>query len=530
MRAADQIGTSSRPDLGGVARGSAANLIGAVVIAVTTFALTVVVTRSVSKEAAGVFFSATSVFVLATAIGQLGTNTSLVYFLSRGRSLGNNGAAQRLFVTAMRPVFVAAVVIAAAMYIWADSLGRLMVSAHASEAATYIRVLSLFVPLAGIDHVALSATRGIGTMRPSVVVEQIMRPLLQLVLVWVAVRVATPVWLALGWAAAYLPAAGWAYWYWNHLRPRSSRFAAPVSPREFWTFSGPRALASIGQMAMQRFDIVLVGAMAGAPQAAVYAAATRFLVVGQMGNRSVSAAVQPRLGASLAVDDIAGTNHLYRVATGWLMLLAWPVYLTLLVSGDHLLTVFGKGYDAGRVVLLVLSAAMLFATAVGMVDMVLNMAGRTSWNLANVAVSFTVTFGLDVILIPHLGILGAAIGWACGIVASNLLAVIQVGVVIKVHPFGTPGLIAAALSTVCFAGLAQLPGLVMGRGIAAMLVGLAIAVVAYGAGVWLLRGPLQLRAFRAMRRGRRGGKGGSTSIDDTPRRDDPVPVSGPELV
>lgn len=525
MTRAEPGSAASRSELGGVARGSAANLIGAVVVAVTTFALTVVVTRGVSKEAAGVFFSATSVFVLATAVGQLGTNTGLVYFLSRVRSLGNKGAAQRIFEVAMRPVMVVALLIATAMYVWAEPLGRLMVADYAGEAASYIRVLALFVPLAGVDHVALSATRGIGTMRPSVIVEQIMRPLLQLVLVWVAVYFATPAYLALGWAAAYLPASIWAYWYWNRLRPRASRFATPVSRREFWAFSGPRALASVGQMAMQRFDIVLVGAMAGAPQAAVYAAATRFLVIGQMGNRSVSTAVQPRLGSALAVNDIAGTNHLYRVATGWLMLLAWPVYLTLLVSGDHLLTVFGEGYDAGRVVLIVLSAAMLFATAVGMVDMVLNMAGRTSWNLANVAVAFTVTFGLDIILIPRIGILGAAIGWACGIVASNLLAVIQVGVVMKVHPFGGPGLIAAALSTVCFAGLAQLPRLVMGRGIPAMLVGIAVAGLAYGAGIWLLRGPLQLRAFRAMRRGGRRGAARATAAEAAPDRDNnPVKV------
>ena len=69
--------------------------------------------------------------------------------------------------------------------------------------------------------------------------------------------------------------------------------------------------------------------------------------------------------------------------------LTWPIYLVLFVFGEHLLKVFGEGYDAGRTVLVVLSCAMLFATAVGMVDMVLNMAGRTAWNMVNVAVAFT---------------------------------------------------------------------------------------------------------------------------------------------
>lgn len=497
-----------RADLGGVARGSTANLLGAVIVAVTTFALTVVVTRGLSKESAGVFFSATSVFVLATAVGQLGTNTGLVYFISRARSLGQSGAVQSIFRTAVRPVALTALIMAVGMFVCAEPLGRLMVPDHAGEAAVYLRVLAFFVPLAGLEHVVLSATRGLGSMRANVVVEQIVRPLLQFVLVLGAVALARPAAIAVGWGISYLPAVILGFIMWRRVRPRNSRFAQRVTAREFWSFSGPRALASIGQMAMQRFDIVLVGAMAGAAQAALYAAATRFLVVGQMGNRSVSSAVQPRLGGTLALNDIAATNRLYRVATAWLMLISWPVYLTLIVHGTYFLGIFGKGYDAGRVVLVVLSAAMLFATAAGMVDMVLNMAGRTSWNLINVVVAVGVQFGLDIILIPRMGILGAAIGWAAGIVASNALALIQVATVLRVHPFGRAGLVAALLSVACFAGISQVPARLLGASVQSTALGLALAVLAFVAGAFLLRGPLQLRAFAAMRRGRGGGKGG----------------------
>lgn len=495
-------------DLSGVARGSTANLLGAVVVALTTFGLTLVVTHGMAKSAAGVFFSATSVFVLATSIGQLGTNTGLVYFLSRLRSLGNGPGSQRVFQIALRPVLIVGVLLAALLIVIAEPLGRLMVPDHAGEAATYIRVLAALVPVVGLENVALSATRGLGTMRANVMVEQLVRPLLQLAMVAIAVHVADPVIIALGWGLCYVPAAAYAYWYWSHLRPRSSRFAQHVTPREFWTFSGPRALASIGQIAMQRLDIVLVGALSGAPAAAVYTAATRFLVAGQMANRSVSAAVQPRLGAALAREDIAGTNRLYRVATGWLMLLTWPIYLALLVFGEHLLKVFGEGYDAGRTVLVVLSCAMLFATAVGMVDMVLNMAGRTAWNMVNVAVAFTVTFGLDLVLIPRIGILGAAIGWASGIVATNLLAVLQVGLSLKIHPFGRPALLAGVLAVTCYGGLALVPRLILGDSVVAAAWGLALASCAYAVGIWLLRRPLQLNAFAAMRRGGKGGKAG----------------------
>ncbi len=69
-----------------------------------------------------------------------------------------------------------------------------------------------------------------------------------------------------------------------------------------------------------------------------------------------------------------------------------------------------------------------------MVDMVLNMAGRTSWNLINVLLAVGVNLGLDLRLIPTQGILGAAIGWAAAIVVTNSLAVTQIAVAMRLHP------------------------------------------------------------------------------------------------
>src|SRR6185369_5165767 len=126
-------------------------------------------------------------------------------------------------------------------------------------------------------------------------------------------------------------------------------------------------------------------------------------------------------------------NHLYQVATGWLVLVTWPISLLVVLFAPLYLGLFGAGYRAGAPVVLVLAAAMLVATGCGMVDMVLAMAGRTSWNLLNVLVALAVTVGLDVLLIPRLGALGAAVGLACAMVANNLLPLIQVGRSVRLH-------------------------------------------------------------------------------------------------
>jgi O-antigen/teichoic acid export membrane protein len=127
--------------------------------------------------------------------------------------------------------------------------------------------------------------------------------------------------------------------------------------------------------------------------------------------------------------------------------------------------------------------------------MVLAMAGRTSWNLANVLVALAVTVGLDVLLIPRYGALGAAAGLACAMVVNNLLPLIQVGRAMGLHPFGRGTRAAALLSVGCFGVLPRL--LIPAAGLP---IALATAVPAFLAGAWLLRDHLALDAFTRTRR------------------------------
>ncbi len=501
--------------MGGVARGGAANLLGAAVMAAASLCLTVAVTRGLSREAAGIFFSATSLFILATTVGQLGTNTALVYFLSQARSLGRGHLIHAYLRTALRPVLLTATVMAVVMFAAARPIASVTTPGHVEQTAGYLRVVALFIPLAGLENVTLAATRGLGTMRPSVMVEQVGRCLLQLVLVTAAVWVPGSHLIGWAWSVAYLPAAVGAYLWWRHIAARRSAVDHGVSvtlsspsPRnrplgwEFWRFSLPRALASVGQIAMQRLDIVLVGALSGPVQAAIYAAATRFLVVGQMGTRAISLAVQPKLGETLARDDKAGTNHLYQTSTAWLMLVTWPLYLTFVVFGSLLVGVFGAGYRTGQGALLILSCSMLLATGCGMVDMVLNMAGRTAWNLYNVLLALAVNVGLDLWLIPGHGVLGAAIGWAAAIALQNLVPLAQVGLVMGLHPFGRAGSAAALLTLTCFGLIPWVVRLGLGETWFAVVVAALVGGAAFAVGLWALRRPLRLTALRDIRRAR----------------------------
>jgi O-antigen/teichoic acid export membrane protein len=504
-----------RGELRGTARGGVLNLAGAACAAMLNFLLVVVVTQAFSKAEAGVFFAATSLFLVVVALGQVGTGTGMVYFLSRARALGAVGHLRGYVRTAAVPVLVLSICLGVTLVVFAPQVAEVSTDGDPGHLAAYLRTLGLFVPVACLTQLGLSATRGLQTMRPSALVDHMARPGLQLLLVAGVAWAAAPSLLVWAWLLPFLPASAlvWLWWRRLHARllARPGQQTDPSSPRglrgTFWKFTGPRAPALFAQMAMQRLDIVLVAALGGPAEAAVYAAATRFLVLGQMGNQAIATAVQPRIGAALAHDGRVLASRLYGTSTAWLVLVTWPIYLTLAVFGPFLLGVFGEGYQRGSGALLLLSAAMLVATGCGMVDMVLNMAGRTSWTLANTVVALILMLGLDLWLIPELGLLGAAIGWSVSRTVANLVPLAVLGLVLRIHPFGSPLAAAVGAALVSYGGVSVAGRVLLGPTWTGLLVAGTLATVCYLVLLVCLRRPLELAALTALPRSRRRHRG-----------------------
>ena len=481
-----------RPEFAAVARGGAASIVGALMAALANFALVLVVAHGVDKVRAGQFFALISVFLVAELVCRLGADTSLVYFIARWIKLDTKALIRPGLQAAFVPTVSAAFIAGVTLFVLAPQAVNLVVTGPVgSDATMALRVLAGFLPVAVCYDLVIGATRGFGTMRPTVLVEKIGRPVLQLALVWLAVLAGRHSSLTSAWVAPYAVVLIAAFWMLHrlgvpHRAPRHRYSTQRRVSAEFWKFTAPRAVAGVAQMLMQRLDIILVAALVGLRAAAIYTAATRFIVVGQFVNQAVSAPVQPRLSARLAVHDRQGAKALYRVSTTWLVLLMWPLFGACIALAPTYLAVFGRGYGDAVAVVVLLSASMLLASACGLVDSVIIMAGHTSWNMATALVALAINVGVDVWLIPDHGIIGAAIGWCAAVAASNLLALALAWFGLTLHPFGTSVGVAVLLTGVCFVVVPISVALVSGSQLAVAIV-LVLATAVLAAVVWRMR-------------------------------------------
>jgi O-antigen/teichoic acid export membrane protein len=215
---------------------------------------------------------------------------------------------------------------------------------------------------------------------------------------------------------------------------------------------------------------------------------------------SIGQVAQPMFSSLLAEGHHRRTSTVYQTATGWLVAITWPQYLAIAIFAPLLLAIFGPEFTEGSTVVVILAGSAMLGSAAGPVDMLLLMAGKSTWSLGNTAVTLTTNVILNLILIPQLGIEGAALAWAASRIVANALPLFQVGRYLRFFPWGPGARHASVASALIFGGV----------GLAARAVGgttwptfIIYAVIACGLYLVFLRRyrdeldlPLAWRSFR----------------------------------
>jgi O-antigen/teichoic acid export membrane protein len=503
---------ATRDDLTTVARGGLLNLVGVVTNTVFNFMLVVIVTRGLGGTATGIFFESIALFHIAATAAQWGADVGAVRTIPRYRTLGRLADVRHSIRAALVPPFVVGVVFAAALFYLAAPLGALLTNgAHGEDLTPALRALAPFLPISTAYIVSLAVTRGFGTMVPTNLIDKMGKALAQPALVFfvivagfsgAALAVAWAIPFALGLAAALV---------WSRVLLRridigsaddgSTSMGRRHVFREFWRFTAPRGLASMFAVIVLWLDTLLIGALRSPGEAGVYAAATRYLAFGQFVGVAIAQVVGPKLSEVLTARHQDRARSVYATATWWLMALAWPIYLTMIVLAPALLSVFGSGYSDASTVLAILGSTMLVATLVGPVDIVLLMAGKSSWNLLNTLLAVVVNVVLNLLLIPPLGITGSAIAWSASILVNNLLPLAQIWKVVDLHPFGRGSVMVGVSALFCFGLLGLVARSLLGQTLQAVVLTAVIGGSLYLGLLWRFREALQLAVLReAIRR------------------------------
>ncbi|MCW5713382.1 MAG: lipopolysaccharide biosynthesis protein [Bauldia sp.] len=371
--------------------------------------------RWMGEHEYGVFVVVWTAAVVVGGLSCLGFQMSVVRFIPEYLERKEYGILRGLIVGARAYGFASASVIALLGVLGIWLLGDRLASYYV--APFYLAAVCL--PILAVGEIQDGMSRAFNWVSVALWPLFIYRPLAVLAFMWIAMMSGAPanavtaMYATIG--AVYLVTA---YQAWG-LRRRIKR-VVPAAPRSYkpvhWiAISLPIFIVEGFFNLLTNVDILIVGALLEPQQAGVYFAAVKALALIHFVYFAVRAGAAQRISAYYASGDQTKLQAFIRDTLHWTF---WPsllVSIILLILGKPILSLFGEGFVEGYPLFFAFIAGLLVRASVGPAESILTMAGEQRICAVVYAVVFALNVALNFILVPIMGLQGAAIATATAI-------------------------------------------------------------------------------------------------------------------
>jgi O-antigen/teichoic acid export membrane protein len=302
----------------------------------------------------------------------------------------------------------------------------------------------LLLPLMAILQLRGSSTRGLGKVVEAQMPTMVVLPgtFLYAVLGVYLIAEPTPSDIVGLRAAAALVATLVAAWLLRRFLPDDASKAVPEYRHAAWLRSAiPFLFLGTATIANQQIGIIMLGSIVSAEAAGIYDIAHRVAQLVGFVLLAVNMPLAPVVASLYARGELAQLQVVVvksaRVAAAGSCLIA----LALITFGPWLLRLFGRDFEAGLPVLVILCIGQVLNAAAGSVGLVLSMTGHERDTAKAIGIAAVSQVCFNLVLIPPWGILGAAIGEAASTVLWNVLLVVWVWrrLGVRATAFGTAG-------------------------------------------------------------------------------------------
>lgn len=172
----------------------------------------------------------------------------------------------------------------------------------------------------------------------------------------------------------------------------------------------PLGLGSAVTLLYLRADLLILGALRDTAEAGNFQGAFRLFEATFVLSGAVAAGTFPLLASRLGQK---GFDALVRFVLGFLVILVVPITLGFSLLGGWLVPLlYGEGFSGAVRPLAILGVALLAVFPNALTTHLLVAAGRTRRFVAALLVRLSVSVGLDLLLVPSLGAVGAAVAVA----------------------------------------------------------------------------------------------------------------------
>ncbi len=472
------------------------------------FGIAVMLARLLGPDGYGVYNLALSVAAIAAILPLLGLDAAILRYTAIFAGRGDWAAVRANLRLMLRISLMLSLLVTAGLIVFAEAVAGALL--HDRRLAPLVMISALMVPTMVLGIQLGAALRGLRRIGHEVLADQVAQPVIRLLLLLMLVVVGLTVSQALlAWTVASLAATAMLAFFVVRALPRDGGDGTRLGTGELLRFSAPVFLSNVVLKSGGQLQVILLGALSTVSSVGVFAVATNVNLIGSLFHSSLVSASMPLFAAAQDRENRSALVRLYQLTSKWSLTLNLPIFLLVVAYPQALLGMFGSEFGAGAVPLAILATANLVNAATGMSGAVLDMTGYTRWKLLNALVSVALGIALNLILVPSLGVVGAAIAVLAVTAGTNLLPLAEVLLLVRASPYnraflkplgaGAAALAATIVVRIFLGGAGEMFQAVAGIPVLFVTYGLVLFSLGIDDDDRLVLGPLRARLARRRR-------------------------------
>lgn len=391
--------------------------------AALTFFVNIVIARKFGAEGNGAYYIALTVTTIATMIGRLGLDNSLLRFIAANAAQKHWGKVNNVYKKGM----LLSLGFSTALTVLLFALSPLMAEHVFKDpsVAVPLQLMSLSIVPLSLLNLSSESLKALKKTNIALFVQSLGSPLIFVVLLLMPISMDLNdvfLYYVVSQAAMFLMGI----YFWNRVTKEFKKENGEFSTKFLIKESIPLFWVTSLNIFMNFTDTIMLSIWEDKSAVGIYGAALRVTMLASMLLFAVNSVVGPRFAAMWEKKDIKGLEKLGQFTTLLMVCAAILFTLPFILFPDFILNLFGDDFTQGSTALIILSLGQFFALATGPVAFLLMMTGNGKFHRNNVFISVVISVSLNAILIPIMGMTGAAIANSFSLVVKNILGVIFV--------------------------------------------------------------------------------------------------------
>jgi O-antigen/teichoic acid export membrane protein len=383
----------------------------------------------------GLYALGMSTVTLAISIFNLGLDDAMVRYVSiyRSRNQGSLLRGLTMFCTAMAGA--AGILGALLVVFFAPSLVAIR---HAPNMLPILLLIAPLVALSSMQNVWTGGMQGFKAFKWRILVQRFVVPgTLTILLVFVLLfsrDLSTVVLATL--VSALVGVLFNLYFFFRLMSQTKDTGQEAYQLREWLSFALPNFLTSILDTVLESVDTLLLAFLVVSIVAVgQYAAAIRYSAFIALPLQSLNVIFAPSIAEMHHKGEKEKLAVMFKVVTNWTIIFSLPICLVAILFSRPLLGISGDSFLDAWPLLVVLSVGNMVNAGTGSVGYILLMTGHQKLSFINSLTAVIVNVVLGIILTPPYGAIGTAIATGLALAVVNLMRLLQVRLLLKIHPY-----------------------------------------------------------------------------------------------